>query len=179
MSLSNKQQGVIKGMGSAMLMSIVVISAAILYDPFHYSNISQISQKLAVLGLSLVLPTLFLIASIGRLAKYRFFSPEDIDGSGLSSATTEAVVLQSLLQNTLEQLVITYGVYTAWCLLMPVAWLSAVPLCSILFAVGRILFFKGYRQGAPARAFGFALTFYSTVLMFVVLVVYQVVVGIY
>ncbi|WP_235860173.1 hypothetical protein [Photobacterium aquimaris] len=72
MSLSNKQQGVIKGMGSAMLMSIVVISAAILYDPFHYSNISQISQKLAVLGLSLVLPTLFLIASIGRLAKYRF-----------------------------------------------------------------------------------------------------------
>ncbi|SMY32815.1 MAPEG family protein [Photobacterium andalusiense] len=179
MSLSNKQQGVIKGMGSAMLMSIAVISAAILYDPFHYSTISQISQKLTVLGLSLVLPTLFLIASIGRLAKYRFFSPEDIDGSGLSSATTEAVVLQSLLQNTLEQLVITYGVYTAWCLLMPAAWLSAVPLCSILFAVGRILFFKGYRQGAPARAFGFALTFYSTVLMFVVLVVYQVVVGIY
>ncbi|WP_235860174.1 MAPEG family protein [Photobacterium aquimaris] len=88
-------------------------------------------------------------------------------------------MLQSLLQNTLEQLVITYGVYTAWCLLMPVAWLSAVPLCSILFAVGRILFFKGYRQGAPARAFGFALTFYSTVLLFIVLVVYQVVVGIY
>lgn len=173
MKLSKKQAGVFKGMALAMLISIIVISSAILLDPFNYSSIDQLSQKFTVLGLSLVLPTLFLIVSIGRLAKFRFFSPEDIDGSGLTSATGEAVVLQSLLQNTLEQIVITYGVYIAWCLLMPAAWLSVVPLCSVLFAIGRIFFFRGYSQGAPARAFGFALTFYSTVLMFLVLVVYQ------
>ena len=178
MKLSNKQRGVFKGMASAMLLSIVVISMGLALDPFGYANTNQYSERLTVLGISLILPTLFLIASIGRLARFRFFSPEDIDGSGLTSGTKEALVLQSLLQNTLEQFVITFGVYTTWCLLMPSAWLSTVPLCSVLFATGRLLFFKGYSRGAPARAFGFALTFYSTVVMFLVLVGYQFIVGI-
>ncbi|WP_226088550.1 MAPEG family protein [Vibrio bathopelagicus] len=173
MKLSNKQSGVLKGMVSAMLTSVVVIAVAVVFDPFNYSEISQVSERLTVLALSLLFPVLFLIASIGRLAKFRFFSPEDIDGSGLTSGTNEAMILQSLLQNTLEQLVIALGVYTAWSLLMPASWLSVVPLCSMLFAIGRIFFFKGYKQGAPARAFGFALTFYSTVLMFLVLIAYQ------
>jgi len=178
MELSQKQSGVLKGMVSAMLTSILVILSAITLDPFNYSHISQLPERLSILGLSLILPTLFLIASIGRLAKFRFFSPEDIDGSGLTSGTNEAIILQSLLQNTLEQIVIAYGVYTAWCLLMPSSWLSVIPLCSVLFAIGRVLFFRGYSRGAPARAFGFALTFYSTVLMFLVLVVHQLTVGI-
>jgi len=156
-----------------MLISILAIVMAIIFDPLNYHLITQVSERLTVLGLSLIFPTLFLIASIGRLAKFRFFSPEDIDGSGLTSATNEATVLQSLLQNTLEQLVIAFGVYTAWCLLMPTAWLSAVPLCSLLFAIGRGCFFIGYSHGAPARAFGFALTFYSTVILFLVLLGYQ------
>jgi uncharacterized membrane protein YecN with MAPEG domain len=33
-----------------------------------------------------------------------------------------------------------------------------------LFAVGRLLFWIGYRYGAKWRAFGFALTFYPSVL---------------
>lgn len=173
MTLSIKQKGVLKGMAMAMLTSVIVISYAINVDPFSYAQNSQISDRLSILGLSLILPTLLLIASIGRLAKFRFFSPEDIDGSGLTAGTSEARVLQSLLQNTLEQLVIAIGVYITWCILMPSSWLSAVPLCSVLFAIGRILFFKGYNQGAPARAFGFALTFYSTVVMLIVLLGYQ------
>jgi len=47
-------------------------------------------------------------------------------------------------------------------------------VCSVLFFMGRIFFFKGYSHGAPARAFGFALTFYSTVVLCLVLVVTQV-----
>lgn len=158
-----------------MLTSVIVIVYAINADPFSYAQNSQVSDRLSILGLSLILPILLLIASIGRLAKYRFFSPEDIDGSGLTSATNTALILQSLLQNTLEQLVIAIGVYSAWCILMPSVWLSAVPLCSVLFVIGRILFFKGYNQGAAARAFGFALTFYSTIIMFLVLLGYQLV----
>ena len=144
MTLSIKQKGVLKGMAMAMLTSVIVIVYAINADPFSYAQNSQVSDRLSILGLSLILPILLLIASIGRLAKYRFFSPEDIDGSGLTSATNTAFILQSLLQNTLEQLVTAIGVYSAWCILMPSVWLSAVPLCSVLFVIGRILFFKGY-----------------------------------
>ncbi|KNH12679.1 MULTISPECIES: MAPEG family protein [Vibrio] len=174
MELTSKQVGVFKGMALAMLTAIVAIWAAIVLDPFNYAQASMLEDRVTVLGLSLILPTLMLIVSIGCLAKYRFFSPEDIDGSGLTSGTKRAIILQSMLQNTLEQVVIAVGVYTAWCLLMPSAWLSAGLVCSVLFFMGRIFFFKGYSHGAPARAFGFALTFYSTVVLCLVLVVTQV-----
>jgi len=36
---------------------------------------------------------------------------------------------------------------------------------AILFVFGRILFWRGYARGAPARALGFALTFYPTLAM--------------
>jgi uncharacterized membrane protein YecN with MAPEG domain len=40
----------------------------------------------------------------------------------------------------------------------------------MLFFLGRVLFWQGYVRGAPARALGFALTFYPTVAMLVVAV---------
>ncbi|MEZ9336416.1 MAPEG family protein [Vibrio splendidus] len=175
MQLTSKQVGVFKGMALAMFTAILVILAAIILDPFNYGQVSLLEGRATVLGLSLILPTMMLIVSIGRLAKFRFFSQDDIDGSGLTSGTRQAIILQSMLQNTLEQLVIAFGVYTAWCLLMPSAWLSAVPACSVLFFIGRIFFFKGYSHGAPARAFGFATTFYSTAVMFLVLMITQLV----
>ena len=38
-----------------------------------------------------------------------------------------------------------------------------------LFVIGRVLFWRGYASGAPARALGFALTFYPQVVMLVVI----------
>lgn len=169
--LSDTQKGVFKGMVSALFLSMLIIGLAIYLDPLSYSGINTVAARAEVLGVALILPTFCLIACIGRLAKFRFFSPEDIDGSALSKGTETAVVLQSLLQNTLEQLMLVFGIYTAWCLLMPISWLSAIPLCSVVFAVGRVLFFKGYENGAASRAFGFALTFYSTVLLAVLMLI--------
>ncbi|MBM9514622.1 MAPEG family protein [Desulfogranum marinum] len=174
MKISQKQVGVFKGMATAMLVSLLTVTLGIMTDPFHFHKLEGLEGKLEVLGLSIILPTLFLTASIGRLAKFRFFSPEDIDGSGLTKGSEKAIILQSLLQNTLEQLVIAVGAYTAWCLVMPAAWLSAVPLCSLAFAIGRLSFYTGYQKGAPSRAFGFALTFYPTALLLLLLVFYQI-----
>ena len=175
MQLSAKQLGVRKGMISALIVLILTIGYGAYFDPLSISNSSTIdeSSRIEVLGVSLILPCLLLIASIGRLASFRFFSTEDIDGSGLTTGSENALILQSLLQNTLEQFVIAFGVYTAWCFLMPVSWLSVTPLCSVIFALGRVLFFLGYKNGAASRAFGFALTFYSTALLFGVLLVHQ------
>lgn len=173
MGLSVKQLGVFKGMVAAMGLAVVVIAMGMMFDPFSYAQSEDLGSKFTVLGQSLILPVVFLIGSIARLARFRFFSPEDIDGSALSNASHEASVLQSLLQNTLEQLLMTAMVYSIWAFTMPTAWLSVLPLCSLLFAIGRIGFFKGYAKGAPARAFGFALTFYPSVLLMVTIVIYQ------
>jgi hypothetical protein len=112
-------------------------------------------------------PGLFLGLSVGRLARHRFFTPQDIDGGGLTNGTHEARILQSLLQNTLEQFALAFAAYLAWAVIMPVLWLSVVPLAAITFGIGRVLFFAGYKEGAPHRAVGFALTFYPSMVMLV------------
>jgi lambda repressor-like predicted transcriptional regulator len=100
-----------------------------------------------------------LAGNIGISAKHRFFHPEDIDGSGLSRSSKQVNLLQATLQNTLEQAALAIPVYMATSDdLQPLPLLS-----SAMFVIGRIFFWKGYSQGVPSRAFGFALTFYSTV----------------
>lgn len=173
MTLSQKQRGVFFGMAAAMLVSIIILVAAITINPFHYGRIEGADARMSLLGLSILLPTITLLVSIGRLAGFRFFSPQDIDGSGLTKGSQKAVILQSLLQNTLEQLTITVSTYAIWCFTMPANWLSAIPLCSLAFAIGRISFFRGYHKGASSRAFGFALTFYPTVLLMLTAAIYH------
>jgi uncharacterized membrane protein YecN with MAPEG domain len=166
MALSTKQQGVAKGMGLALFLSLASIGYAIYSNPLSFDDNTN---RLEVLSYSFILPTLFLLISIGRLAKHRFFSAEDIDGSGLTQGSQQARILQSIIQNTLEQLVIALPIYFAWSTLAPSLWLSAVPICSALFLLGRILFATGYKHGAPARSFGFALTFYSSAVLLLAL----------
>ena len=107
--------------------------------------------------------SLWLLVGIALLARHRFFSPADIDGGGLIDGTPTAKLLQSLIQNTLEQLVLAIPAYGAWLWLAPGGRRGLVLLCAGLFGLGRLLFFLGYRFGAPARAVGFTLTFYPTV----------------
>ena len=52
-----------------------------------------------------------LAINIGLLARHRFFTPDDIDGGGLTPGTATAHILQSMLQNTLEQSVLALGVH--------------------------------------------------------------------
>ena len=117
-----------------------------------------------------VLLVLWLAASIASLARHRFLTPADIDGGGLSDGTPTAKVLQSVLQNTLEQVVLALSVHLIWAATMPWGWQAAIPAAAILFFLGRALFWRGYARGAPARALGFALTFYPSVAMLAVVV---------
>lgn len=172
MALTNKKQtGVLKGivMGITISVSIIIIGAW--HNPFFFNESLSEIEQLEIAIKSAFLPVMFLVISIARLAKHRFFSPEDIDGgAGLSADTEHARILQSLLQNTLEQFCIAFAVYLAWAVIMPATWMSVVPLAAIAFAVGRVMFFSGYMKGAPSRALGFALTFYPSVLMLICII---------
>ena len=113
---------------------------------------------------------LWLGISIALLARHRFYSPDDIDGGGLTHGTETANILQATLQNTLEQTVLAVLVHLSWAILMPVSWISAIPAAVVLFLCGRMLFLRGYRGGAPTRALGFALTYCPSVLMLIFVV---------
>lgn len=170
MALNIKQKGVLRGMAVGVVIAITLIVVGIVVNPFAYSPGLDLGSRIAVAIQWSLLPAICLAVSVGRLAKHRFFTPEDIDGSSATEGTQHAKVLQSLIQNTLEQSLLAALIYLAWSVMMPANWLSVVPLAAIAFAVGRVLFFVGYGKGAPSRAIGFTLAFYPSVGMLICLV---------
>ena len=155
-----------------MLLGLI-ISVVAMYCGAQLFTHLEIAE---VFGISLLLPAVALFIAIARLAAHRFFTPADIGGSAFSAGTDQAKLLQALLQNTLEQLAFTVPVYLA---ALSSAYflnndylnnsyhslLASVPACACTFLLGRVLFFLTYPYGASARALGFALTFYPTVLL--------------
>ena len=165
--LTDKQSGVLRGMLAGLAVTIVTLALAI-----HGAPPLLMPGDAPPLAFALKWDTLIvacLAVSIGLLARHRFFTPDDIDGGGLSEGTSTARLLQSVLQNTLEQTVLALGVHLIFAAVMPRDWLAAIPVAAMLFVAGRVLFLRGYASGAPLRALGFALTFYPQVAMLLVI----------
>lgn len=173
--LSDKQSGVLRGMLSGLAVTIAALGMAILVAPGPLLPTTADRSLAWALRWDLLV-MICLAASIGALARHRFFTPDDIDGGGLTKGTQKANLLQSMLQNTMEQAVLAIGTHLVWAASMPLHWQSAVPAAACLFVLGRILFWRGYANGAPARALGFSLTFYPSVVL-LILMAMRVVVG--
>ncbi|MEZ5669823.1 MAG: MAPEG family protein [Alphaproteobacteria bacterium] len=167
MALSDKQRGVARGMAAAAAVTALVVAGLALWQATGLVADDTPGARIAFALRWDIAPLITLMAAIGALARHRFFTPADIDGSGLGAGSQRAHVLQAILQNTLEQLVLAVLAHLAWAVVAPVAWMAVVPAAAILFVAGRVLFWLGYARGAPARAFGFALTFYPTVAVIV------------
>ena len=160
----------LKGIIAGAAITFVVILGAALAGPMMLSPEATVGERIAFALRADAFLALWLGISIGLLARHRFFSPEDIDGGGLIPGTETANIWQATLQNTLEQTSLAVVVHLAWAALMPISWMSAIPAAVVLFLCGRVLFVRGYRGGAPSRAVGFALTYYPSVLMLVLVI---------
>lgn len=169
MAFSSKQRKVFAGIATGAIVTAAIVALGIVLNPFAYRADSDVALRLTLAAKASLVPALFVTVAVARLARHRFLTPADIDGGGLSEGSSRARLLQALLQNTLEQAVLASVVYVGWALLVPGSWLSVLPLAALAFAVGRLAFFAGYGRGAPGRAVGFALTFYPTVVMLVIL----------
>lgn len=163
--MDRTQKGVAIGMTMALLGTIVVFFLSVSFLPEALPLPSDTASRLGLAAWSALVPCLLLMFCIARLAQHRFFTPDDIHGSGLTSGSDRAKYLQALLQNTLEQTCMAVPVYAATGVLAAPQGLPMIPAAALLFLVGRLAFFAGYAGGAPARAFGFALTFYPTVIL--------------
>lgn len=159
MVLTDKQKGVLRGILPALAATAFALAAA----PLAFGGQAETQEARASLAAaSSLAPLAALLLHIGAIARQRFFSPEDIDGGGLTSGSGRILILSALLQNTLEQAALAIGVYWTFTMLAPAGWLAALPAAAALFLIGRALFAVGYARGAPARALGFGLTFYPT-----------------
>lgn len=163
MPLDHIQSGVARGMAAAVAIAVGVSAIACVLQWPHLSDAASIASRLKLAALAALAPASALFVCIARLAKHRFSTPQDIQGSALTEGTERARLLQALLQNTLEQTVLAIPVYLAAALVFPARLLSLIAAAAALFLVGRGLFFRGYASGAPFRAIGFGLTFYPSV----------------
>jgi MAPEG family len=164
-ALTDKQKGVIRGVIPAVILTIVALVGGSLVLPFSVLPIDEPGARLAWTLQWALLPMLALIVSVARVGNQRFYSAEDIDGSGLTEGTRQVRILRAVLQNTLEQAALAVAAYLIWAASMPLRWLGAIPAAALLFVTGRVLFSLGYDRGAPGRATGFALTMYPTAAM--------------
>ena len=162
MDLTDKQKGVVRGVIPAAVLTIAGLGGVSLLLPVRMLPVDEPGARLAWALQWALLPVLALMISIARVGNQRFYSAEDIDGSGLTDGTPQVRVLRAVLQNTLEQAVLAVAAYAIWAVVMPHAWLRSICIAAPFFVAGRVLFSRGYARGAAGRAMGFGLTAYPT-----------------
>jgi hypothetical protein len=158
----HEQAKVARSMAAAAIVSVAVLAALLLLRPFDMPELATPSARLLYTIKIDALLLAWLGASIANVARRRFFSVEDIAGSGSSDASPPVRRANAVLQNTLEQVVLAFGSHLALAAQLPNRWMIVVPGLTGLFCLGRLLFWLGYQGGAATRAFGFALTFYPS-----------------
>src|SRR5436190_22749529 len=116
--LTGKQQGVLRGMVAGVITTLLALALAINLHPTRLSPEQGYAAALVHALKWDVIVIVSLTVNIALLARHRFFTPEDIDGGGLTKGTPQAQLLQSTLQNTLEQTVVGLSVHAIWAVAM-------------------------------------------------------------
>ncbi|MDJ0825528.1 MAG: MAPEG family protein [Rhodobacter sp.] len=149
----SKRQKILAGMAAGLVwaIGIVWIGAALVDIPIMFLNWS--------LFFAFFFPGLALAAMIARIAQRRFFDDTIIDGEPLSGP---AGIDQLVLRNTVEQLVLALALWPFVGTVLATDGPGVVAALGIGFAIARVLFWVGYHISPPLRAFGFAATFYPT-----------------
>lgn len=159
--LSAEQRKILRNMLLAMLLALVLTVIAVICPvSWHLSRVQSYF-------LALILPTCSYMVGIGRIASLRFFD-ESVSNPLLAANNLRLNIMKQYLSNTHEQLFFAVIVYALLSWFLPLEHIYLALLLSVCFVVGRLLFISGYSRGAGARSLGFALTFYSSLVGFLV-----------
>lgn len=103
---------------------------------------------------------LVMLLMVGRLAQRRFFDDETIDGARFVEGSAGEID-QRVLSNTFEQMVLAL---LLWPFVVTLLGAVTVIVMGVAMALARLCFWVGYHMSPPLRAFGFAASFYPTIL---------------
>ena len=159
--ITPERRGVAQGMAAGLLVAIVALAIGL--------NTGAIGAPTETLGAAVAILGLWAAAAVGNVARLRFFASAAIGGAVGGDDPPAIRIARAVSQNTVEQAVIAGFAYAALTYVAGSA--GTIALLVGCFSVGRVLFWAGYPRGAVARAFGFALTFYPSVLALLVVLV--------
>ncbi|MGR3314942.1 MAPEG family protein [Roseovarius indicus] len=151
-----KRRKIAIGMAAGAVWAVAVLVGAAIFVQL------PVFALMPTIMTAFLAPGLVTIAMVGRLAQRRFFDDAIIDGEAFSGA---AAIDQRVLSNTVEQLVLAMAVWPAAAVLLGAEGPGVILVLGVAFAVARLAFWFGYHRAPPLRAFGFAATFYPTVLV--------------
>ncbi len=145
------------GMAAGMVWSVVLLWFA--------ANFVQLPvfTLMPTIMTAFLAPGIVMMLMIGRLAQRRFFDDAIIDGQPFAPGSA-AEIDQRVLTNTTEQLVLALCIWPAAAVLLAGNGPGVIVVLGFNFAVTRLLFWGGYHLSPPLRAFGFAASFYPTVI---------------
>ena len=164
--MNEEQVHTLHGMLVAAGATIAALAGAYVLGGIGFSVSAPAASALAALAL---------VFSIGRIAQKRFFDTASIAGAAYDTPGSEVAIDRAVLQNSLEQVVLAALVYNALSVVNAQVAAALLPVLVVLFLVGRILFIHGYRHGVTGRALGFGLTFYPTVVTYILVLIFMVV----
>lgn len=172
--ISDDQRGILIASAVAAVFCALVLTAGYFLLPvglFGLQEAMPAGERIAFALKVDVLIFLWLAGCVKAVSGGRYRSPEDIQGSAFSAPSPRIAVKVAVLQNSLEQAVLTFGAHLALAAVLRGHELVLIPLLAFLFLVGRVAFALGYRKGARGRAFGMAVTGIAMISAYVLAVV--------
>ncbi len=156
--LAAEQRRIAVAGGASLAFCIVVLAACYLLLPRYFSFPSGLAPSIGfALRADLFVVAWVMIAS-GVVSYARRHSAQDIDAALGGPPSQPLAVRIAILQNTLEQAVISVATHLALATLIDGGQLALIVGAVILFGVGRVTFAMGYARGAGGRAFGMVTT---------------------
>ena len=174
MALSAEQKAIAVRSALAIVLTAAAVATAWLWLPTSVLGAAPgmaTADRLAY-ALKADLPVfLWLGGCLRTVASIRFRSDADRPGAAYGAPSPKLAVPAAVLQNSLEQTVLAVGAHLVLATVLRGEEMVVLPVLVALYLVGRVLFALGYARGAPARAFGMALTGASTIGAFAIALV--------
>lgn len=166
-ALTQQQKNVRVGMIAGAVFCVVWVWTGHAFMDIDLPLWVTTGDRMAYVAKCEIFAALTLLAGVMAVAGQRFFSDHAIEGQteGLSDALS---INLRYIQNTLEQLVLLVITHMAYAATADNSEMKIIPILVSLFLIGRVCFWVGYHQSPVSRAFGFAVTFYPSVVMMVI-----------
>ena len=161
MAFDSEQRGITVWSVAAIAVTAAVGGAGYLWLPPQLVGVDRSMSLAEQIAFALkwdLLIFLWLAGCVRVVARGRFRSPNDREGSAYCPPSPVLAIPAAVLQNSLEQTVIALGAHLILATVLRGPELILIPLLVFLYLTGRVAFATCYAKGAVARAFGMALT---------------------